>query len=112
MTTIARFWLSLAASLPALLTAFAQIKPEAVIHYRQQRDDDDRLEFRPDGRDGQGQDCRGMRRSSPSAPSASQFLAPQVLEGFAEGSDKGAETDAKAGHLDQLRRLQEPSSTI
>ena len=79
----------------AAIDAAAQHKPDAVIHYRQSamtligwnfatlsamargRRDWDATEFA----------LRAERVAS---------LAPQIQEGFANGSDKGAETDAKA----------------
>ena len=82
------------AALLATVIAAAAVKPEAAIHYRQSVYTIIGWNFRP---------MVDMIKDKTPWDSATfskhadrlAFLAPQLLEGFPEGSDKGAETEAK-----------------
>jgi cytochrome c556 len=75
--------------------AFAQKKPENVIHYRQSVMDMIGWNFGPLGAMVKGKIPFDAKEFALHAQRL-EFLGPQVLEGFSKGSDKGAETDAKA----------------
>ena len=74
--------------------AFAQMKPEKVIHYRQSVMTLIGWNFSTLGAMVKGKIPFDAGEFSRRAERI-QSLAPQALEGFAKGSDKGAETDAK-----------------
>jgi cytochrome c556 len=76
-------------------TAFAQKKPENVIHYRQSVMDMIGWNFGPLAAMVKGKMPFDAKEFALHAQRL-EFLGPQVLEGFSKGSDKGAETDAKA----------------
>jgi cytochrome c556 len=85
-------------ALPALLVAAvaaAQMKPEDVIHYRQSAMNLVGWNFAPLGAMVKGKTPFDAKEFSRRAERL-EFLGPQLLEGFTKGSDKGAETDAKA----------------
>jgi cytochrome c556 len=71
------------------------IKPERVIHYRQSAMAMIGWNFAPLGTMVKGKTPFDAREFSRRADRL-EFLGPQLLEGFAKGSDRGAETDAKA----------------
>ena len=73
----------------------AQKKPENVIHYRQSVMDMIGWNFGPLGAMVKGKTAFDAKEFALRAQRL-EFLAPQMLEGFEEGSDQGAETDAKA----------------
>ncbi len=77
------------------VTAIAQKKPENVIHYRQSVMDMIGWNFAPLGAMVKGKIPFDAKDFALHAQRL-EFLGPQVLEGFSKGSDKGAETDAKA----------------
>ena len=84
-------------ALPAFcfaVAAFAQIKPEKVIHYRQSIMTLIGWNFSPLGAMANGKIPFDAKEFSKHTERLA-FFTPQVLEGFAKGSDKGAETDAK-----------------
>jgi cytochrome c556 len=75
-------------------TAFAQMKPDVVIEYRRSVMTMVGWNFGPMSAMVKGKipfDAKEFSRHADRIV----FLAPQALEGFAKGSDKGAETDAK-----------------
>jgi cytochrome c556 len=78
----------------AALGAPAQTKPEAVIHYRQSVMTLIGWNFGPLATMVKGKAAFDAREFARRAERL-EALAPQILEGFAPGSDKGAETDAK-----------------
>ena len=79
----------------AAIDAAAQHKPEAVIHYRQSAMTLIGWNFSTLSAMARGrQDWDGKEFALRAERVAA--LAPQIQEGFAKGSDKGAETDAKA----------------
>ena len=71
------------------------IKPERVIHYRQSAMAMIGWNFAPLGTMVKGKVPFDAKEFSRRADRL-EFLGPQLLEGFAKGSDSGAETDAKA----------------
>ncbi|MDR3388713.1 MAG: cytochrome c [Rudaea sp.] len=75
--------------------AVAQKKPESVIHYRQSVMDMIGWNFAPLGAMVKGKVAFDANEFALHTQRI-EFLGPQVLEGFEKGSDKGAETDAKA----------------
>ena len=77
-------------------SAAAQPKPEDVIHYRQSAMTLIGWNFGPLAAMVKGKTAWDAKEFSLHADRL-ESLAPQVLEGFAKGSDKGAQTDAKAG---------------
>lgn len=84
-------------ALPAIclsVAAFAQIKPENVIHYRQSVMTLIGWNFSPLAAMVKGKTPFDAKEFSRRAQRL-EWLGPQALEGFAKGSDKGAETDAK-----------------
>ena len=72
-----------------------KIKPETVIHYRQSAMAMIGWNFSPLGAMVKGKTPFDAREFSRRADRL-EFLGPQLLEGFTQGSDSGAETDAKA----------------
>jgi len=95
MTPIRNILVVLAASCSAA-TAFAQMKPEAVIEYRRSVMTMVGWNFGPMSAMVKGKIPFDANEFAKHAERI-EFLAPQALEGFAKGSDKakGAETDAK-----------------
>jgi cytochrome c556 len=79
----------------AALDAAAQHKPEYVIHYRQSVMTLVGWNFGPLSAMVKGKLAWDAREFALRAERLAQ-LAPQAPEGFAKGSEKGAETDAKA----------------
>jgi len=75
--------------------AVAQHKPEAVIHYRQSVMTLIGWNFAPMSAMVKGKLAWDAKEFALHAERVA-LLAPQAQEGFAKGSDKGAETDAKA----------------
>ena len=75
-------------------TALAQMKPEAVIEYRRSAMTMIGWNFGPMSAMVKGKIPFDAKEFAKHAERIST-LTPQVLEGFAKGSDKGAETDAK-----------------
>lgn len=75
-------------------TAVAQMKPDAVIEYRRSVMTMVGWNFKPMGDMAKGKTPFDAKEFAKHAARI-EFLAPQALEGFAKGSDKGAETDAK-----------------
>jgi cytochrome c556 len=75
--------------------AAAQMKPDAVIAYRRSAMTLIGWNFGPMGAMVKGKIPFEAKEFAKHAERIA-LLAPQVLEGFAKGSDKGAETDAKA----------------
>ncbi|MBS0571509.1 MAG: cytochrome c [Proteobacteria bacterium] len=87
-----------------VLPAAAQHKPEQVIHYRQSAMTLIGWNFGALNAMVKGKTPWDAQQFALHADRLAG-LAPQVLEGFAKGSDKGAETDAKAGiwtHFDDF----------
>jgi len=76
-------------------TATAQHKPENVIHYRQSAMTLIGWNFGPLSAMVKGKLAWDAKEFALRAERIAS-LAPQIQEGFAKGSDKGAETDAKA----------------
>jgi cytochrome c556 len=74
--------------------AYAQQKPEAVIHYRQSVMTLIGWNFAPMSAMVKGKLAWDAKQFAMHADRIAT-LAPQAPEGFAKGSDKGAETDAK-----------------
>lgn len=100
------------------VTAAAQMKPDAVIGYRRSAMTMIGWNFGPMNAMVKGKIAFDAKEFAKHAERV-QFLAPQVLEGFAKGSDKGAETDAKPEiwtHFDDFRSkfndLVEQSKTL
>src|SRR5512144_1601138 len=75
-------------------TAVAQMKPDVVIGYRRSVMTMIGWNFGPMGSMVKGKIPFDAKEFATHAERVA-FLAPQALEGFAKGSDKGAETDAK-----------------
>ena len=75
-------------------TAAAQMKPDVVIEYRRSAMTMVGWNFGPMGAMVKGKIPFDAKEFAKRAERI-EFLAPQALEGFAKGSDKGAETDAK-----------------
>ena len=75
-------------------TAFAQKKPDEVIQYRRSAMTMIGWNFAPLSAMVKGKTAFDAKEFATHADRIAG-LAPQVLEGFAKGSDKGAETDAK-----------------
>jgi len=87
---------ALAVSLTTLAaTAIAQHKPDEVIEYRQSVMTMIGWNFSPLGAMAKGKIPFDAKQFAQHAERIA-LLAPQALEGFAKGSDKGHETDAKA----------------
>jgi cytochrome c556 len=72
----------------------AQMKPDVVIEYRRSAMTMIGWNFSPMSAMVKGKIAFDAKEFAKHAARI-QFIAPQVLEGFAKGSDKGAETDAK-----------------
>jgi cytochrome c556 len=83
-----------AEKLAAPKAAAEKIRPEKVIRYRQSAMDMIGWNFSPLGAMVKGKTPFDAREFSRRADRL-EFLGPQLLEGFAKGSDTGAETDAK-----------------
>jgi len=81
-------------ALATMAGAFAAMKPEVVIAYRQSAMTMIGWNFGPMGAMAKGKIPFDAKEFAKHADRVA-FLAPQVLEGFAKGSDKGAETAAK-----------------
>jgi cytochrome c556 len=79
----------------AAMNAIAQHKPDAVIHYRQSAMTLIGWNFSTLSAMVKGKQTWDAKEFALRAERIAQ-LAPQIQEGFAKGSDKGAETDAKA----------------
>jgi cytochrome c556 len=75
--------------------AVAQMKPDVVIGYRRSAMTMIGWNFGPMGAMVKGKVAFDAKEFARHAERVA-FLAPQIAEGFAKGSDKGAETDAKA----------------
>lgn len=87
---------AVAATLAGAVVATAAVKPETAIHYRQSVYTMIGWNFAPLGAMVKGKtpwDANDFGRHAERIA----FLAPQLLEGFPEGSDKGASTEAKPG---------------
>jgi cytochrome c556 len=101
-TRIAVLALALAAT---AATALAQMKPDVVIAYRRSAMTMIGWNFGPMSAMVKGKIAFDPKEFAKHAARI-EFLAPQVLEGFAKGSDQGAETDAKADiwtHFDDFK---------
>jgi cytochrome c556 len=99
-------------------TAVAQMKPDVVIEYRRSVMTMIGWNFGPMGSMVKGKIPFDAKEFALHAERVA-FLAPQALEGFAKGSDKGGETDAKPEiwtHFDdfksKLNDLIEQSKTM
>jgi cytochrome c556 len=113
-----------ALALATAATAAAAIKPEVVIDYRQSAMTMIGWNFGPMAGMAKGKIPFDAKEFAKHADRIA-FLAPQVLEGFAKGSDKGAETAAKPdiwanfddfqsklnGLIDESKALSEVSKT-
>lgn len=94
-----------ALALASAASAVAAMKPEIVIGYRQSAMTMMGWNFAPMGAMVKGRipfDAKAFAKHADRVA----FLAPQVLEGFAKGSDKGAKTAAKADiwtHFDDFQ---------
>jgi len=75
-------------------SAVAQMKPDVVIEYRRSAMTMIGWNFSPMSAMVKGKIAFDAKEFAKRAERI-EFIAPQVLEGFAKGSDKGAETDAK-----------------
>ena len=85
-----------AIALGSAATAVAQMKPEVVIDYRQSVMTIIGWNFGPMGAMVKGKIPFDAKEFAKHAERVA-MMAPQALEGFAKGSDKGATTDAKPG---------------
>lgn len=83
------------AALCMAAAASAQMKPEVVIQYRQSAMSMIGWNFAPLSAMVKGKTTWDAKEFAKRAERL-DMLAPQVLEGFAKGSETGAETDAKA----------------
>jgi cytochrome c556 len=83
------------AALCMAAAASAQMKPEVIIHYRQSVMSMIGWNFAPLAAMVKGKTAWDAKEFAKRAERL-DMLAPQLLEGFAKGSDSGAETDAKA----------------
>jgi cytochrome c556 len=81
-------------SLAVAATAAAQMKPDDVIEYRRSAMTMVDWNFKPMSAMVKGKIPFDAREFAKRADRVA-LLTPQLLEGFAKGSDKGAETDAK-----------------
>jgi cytochrome c556 len=81
-------------SLAVAATAAAQMKPDDVIEYRRSAMTMVGWNFKPMGAMVKGKIPFDAREFAKRADRVA-LLTPQLLEGFAKASDKGAETDAK-----------------
>ena len=91
---ISRLALFAACAVAVSASAFAQRKPDAVIEYRRSAMTMIGWNFGPMSAMFKGKVPFDAKEFAQHAERVA-MLAPQVLEGFAKGSDKGAETDAK-----------------
>ena len=102
---IQRLAILAALTLGTAAAAAAQTKPEVIIEYRRAAMTMIGWNFGPMSAMVKGKipfDAKEFAKHSERIA----LLAPQVLEGFAKGSDKGAETDAKADiwtHFDDFQ---------
>jgi cytochrome c556 len=102
---IRRITITAALTLGLAATAIAQKKPEEVIDYRRAAMTMVGWNFSPMSAMVKGKipfDAKEFARHAERIAG----ITPQVLEGFAKGSDKGAETDAKADiwtHFDDFQ---------
>jgi len=92
---IRRITLSVTLTLGLAATAIAQTKPDQVIEYRRAAMTMVGWNFGPMSAMVKGKIPFDAKEFAKHAERIAT-TAPQVLEGFAKGSDKGAETDAKA----------------
>jgi cytochrome c556 len=102
---IRRIALVTALTLGLAATAVAQQKPEEVIEYRRAAMTMIGWNFAPMSAMAKGKIPFDAKEFAKHAERIAT-TAPQVLEGFAKGSDKGAETDAKADiwtHFDDFQ---------
>jgi cytochrome c556 len=102
---IRRIALVTALTLGLAATAVAQQKPEEVIEYRRAAMTMIGWNFAPMSAMAKGKIPFDAKEFAKHAERIAT-TAPQVLEGFAKGSDKGAETDAKAdiwSHFDDFQ---------
>ena len=102
---IRRITLITALTLGPAATAVAQNKPEEVIEYRRAAMTMIGWNFAPMSAMAKGKIPFDAKEFAKHAERIAT-TAPQVLEGFAKGSDKGAETDAKADiwtHFDDFQ---------
>lgn len=97
--------LALVATFAVAAVATAAVKPEAAINYRQSVYNVIGWNFGPLAQMMKGKtpwDATAFARHADRIA----FLAPQLLEGFPEGSDKGADTEAKPEiwkHMDDFK---------
>jgi len=97
--------LSLAVVATFACAAGAAVKPEAAINYRQSAYNLIGWNFGPLAQMMRGKAPWDAAEFSRRADRVA-FLAPQLLEGFPEGSDKGADTEAKPDiwkHMDDFK---------
>ncbi|MFI4969305.1 MAG: c-type cytochrome [Lysobacterales bacterium] len=87
---------AVAAMLAGAVVATAAVKPDTAIHYRQSVYTMIGWNFAPLGAMVKGKTPWDANEFSRHAERIA-FLAPQLLEGFPQGSDKGASTEAKPG---------------
>lgn len=87
---------AVAATLAGAAVATAAVKPETAIHYRQSVYTMIGWNFGPLAHMVQGKSSWDAAQFAKHAERIA-FLAPQLLEGFPPGSDKGADTEAKPG---------------
>ena len=102
---IRRITLSATLTLGLAATAIAQTKPDQVIEYRRAAMTMVGWNFGPMSAMVKGKIPFDAKEFAKHAERIAT-TAPQVLEGFAKGSDKGAETDAKADiwtHFDDFQ---------
>ncbi|MEO7431503.1 MAG: cytochrome c [Dokdonella sp.] len=101
---VVKLSLALAATFSAAF-ATAAVKPEAAINYRQSVYNVIGWNFGPLAQMMKGKTPWDAAEFARHADRIA-FLAPQLLEGFPEGSDKGAETEAKPEiwkHMDDFK---------
>lgn len=102
---IRRITIAATLTLGLAATAAAQMKPEVVIEYRRAAMTMIGWNFGPMSAMVKGKIPFDAKEFAKHAERIAA-LAPQALEGFAKGSDKGAETDAKADiwtHFDDFQ---------
>lgn len=94
-----------ATALAGAAVAAAAVKPETAIEYRQSVYTMIGWNFAPMGEMVKGKTAFNAAEFSKHAERIA-FLAPQLLEGFPQGSDTGAKTQAKPGiwtHMDDFK---------
>lgn len=92
-------------ALAGAAVATAAVKPESAIHYRQSVYTMIGWNFAPMGEMVKGKTAFDAAEFSKHAERIA-FLAPQLLEGFPQGSDTGAKTQTKPGvwtHMDDFK---------